>query len=142
MVTRLYPLYQEIPLLQDTLLRESTVVTFWCSSREGKKLISALKGINFVILGPDLPITLLYHSMVPIGLGQAIIGGAQTVIHNTAKYHQKNIFFVTCSNRNCIVTTLSKELSNPLSLFAAIPIPDSTARCISRGKMFNLILAL
>ena len=80
--------------------------------------------------------------MVPIGLGQAILGGALTVIDDSAAYYQKNIFFMTCSNRKCMVTTLSKELSNPLSLFAAIPIPDLTAGCISKGKMFNLILAM
>ena len=90
----------------------------------------------FINLGPDLPIGLEGQSMVPLGLGQAILGGYDK------SHFQKSIYFLNCFNRGCIVTTLSKELSNPLSLFAAIPIPDSTARCISRGKMFNSILAL
>ena len=72
--------------------------------------------------------------MVPLGLGQAILGGVKgnTGVH---EYHKK-VYFMTCSDRNCIITTLSKELSNPLSSFVAIPIPDLTARCISKGKMF------
>ena len=73
--------------------------------------------------------------MVPLGLGQAILGGLK--VNNIGEYdYQKKVYFMTCSNRNCIVTTLSKELSDPLLFFAAIPIPDLTARCISKGKMF------
>ena len=78
--------------------------------------------------------------MVPLGLGQAILGGMQTLDNN----YQKKIYFMTCTNRNCFVTTLSKELSDPLSRFVAIPIPDLTALCISKGpgKMFNLRLKI
>ena len=69
--------------------------------------------------------------MVPLGLGQVILGGGQTWRDNFSK----KIFLMTCSNRNCILTTLSKELSDPLSRFVAIAIPDITAACISKGKM-------
>ena len=86
----------------------------------------------FVTLGPDLPIELYGHSMVPLGLGQAILGGLKGNYIGEIDY-QKKVYFMTCSNRNCIVTTLSKELSDPLSYFVAIPIPDLTARCISKG---------
>ena len=84
-----------------------------------------------MILGPDLPIELMGHSMVPLGLGQAILGGMQ----NSWDNYEKKIYFLTCSNSNCIFTTLSKELSDPLSYFVAIAIPDTTANCISKGKI-------
>ena len=68
--------------------------------------------------------------MVPLGLGQAILGG-----YGAGEY-QKKIYFMNCFNRDCIVTTLSKELSDPLFGFVAIPIPDITAACISKGNTF------
>ena len=73
------------------------------------------------------------HSMVSLGLGQAIIGGL-----DDSSNEQKKIYFINCFNRDCILTTLSKELSDPLFGFVAIPIPDITAACISKGNMFNL----
>ena len=72
--------------------------------------------------------------MVPLGLGQAILGGSSGMNYDD---FETKIYFMTCSNRNCICTPLSKELSVPLSGFVAISIPDLTARCISEGKMFN-----
>ena len=83
-------------------------------------------------LGPDLPTELLAHSMVPLGLGQAVLGGK-----DGSGNHQKNIYFMTCSNRNCIITTLTNELSHPIAWFVAIPISDLMAGCISAGKMLN-----
>ena len=71
--------------------------------------------------------------MVPLGLGQAILGGEDD--YN----YQKKIFFITCSNRNCIVTTLSNELSHPIKFFVSIPISDLIAGCISEGKIYNFI---
>ena len=68
--------------------------------------------------------------MVPLGLGQAILGGRDDSLNS-----QKKIYLMNCFNRGCIVTTLSKELSDPLSYFVAIAIPDITAACISKGKM-------
>ena len=82
-----------------------------------------------MILGPDLPIELMGHSMVPLGLGQAILGG-----YGNGDY-QKKIYFTTCSNRNCIFTTLTKKLSDVKGDFVAIAIPDTTANCISKGKI-------
>ena len=87
---------------------------------------------DFVTLGPDLPIELWMHSMVPLGLGQAILGGL-----DGSSNHQKKIYFMTSSNRNCIITTLTNELSHPIRDFVAIPISDLNAGCISEGKMFN-----
>ena len=69
--------------------------------------------------------------MVPLGLGQAILGGHYDFIT------QKKIFFITCSNKNCIVTTLPNELSHPIDDFVAIPIADQMAGCISEGKICN-----
>ena len=75
--------------------------------------------------------------MVPLGLGQAILGGL-----DENDNFQKRIYFMNCFNHGCIVTTLSKELSDPLSEFVATAIPDITAACISKGKTlvqkFNL----
>ena len=86
--------------------------------------------------------------MVPLGLGQAILGGLSADISEfdyetvdiSAKDYQKKIYFMTCFNHSCTVTPLSKELAYPQSFFVAIPIPDLTARCISKGTMFNLRL--
>ena len=70
--------------------------------------------------------------MVPLGLGQAILGGK-----DGSGNHQKKIYFMTCSNRNCIVTPLPNELSHPIENFVAIPISDLIAGCISEGNMLN-----
>ena len=70
--------------------------------------------------------------MVPLGLGQAILGGK-----DSSGNYQKKIYFMTCSNRNCFMSTLTNELSHPLSHFVAIPISDQMAGCISEGKMLN-----
>ena len=45
---------------------------------------------------------------------------------------------MTCFNHDCIINTLSKELSDPLASFVAIAIPDITSACISKGNMSNL----
>ena len=73
-----------------------------------------------------MPLT--YHSMVRLGKGQAIVGG-----WNNADALAK-IYFMTCSNRNCIISLLDRELSVPKALFVAIPIPDTISGCITGGK--------
>ena len=98
-------------------------------------LISEMSWFGFVTLGPDLPVELWLHSMVPLGLGQAILGGM-----NENNNYQKKIYFMTCSNRNCIISTLTNELSHPISDFVAIPISDVMAGCISEGKIYNFTL--
>ena len=72
--------------------------------------------------------------MVPLIHGQAIIGGYS---YNGA---QNKIYFLTCSNMICIISTLSQELSVPRHDFVAIPITDSISGCISGGKKVILIL--
>ena len=66
--------------------------------------------------------------MAGLDEGQAIFGG-----DNWYEY-QKKIYFLTCSNRNCKIEALTKELSVPKSGIMAIPIPDTIAECISSGK--------
>ena len=83
----------------------------------------------FHISGPLLPITLGFHSMVRLGKGQAIFGGE---INNND--FQTKIYSMTCSNRNCIISLLNRELSVPKSGFVAIPIPDTISGCITGGK--------
>ena len=87
-------------------------------------------------LGPNLPIPLQYHSMVPLIHGQAIIGGNS----GTGTQINEKIYFLTCSNMICTVSTLSQELSVPRHYFVAIPIPDSMSGCISGGKKAILFL--
>ena len=77
-----------------------------------------------------MPIPLEGHSMVPLGLGQAILGG----IDDNAAFQTK-IYHVTCSNQLCDITTLSKELSTPKHYFVAIPIPDDVSDCISASTL-------
>ena len=82
----------------------------------------------FQISGPLLPITLHRHSMVRLGKGQAILGG-RGIVDDQAK-----IYLMTCSNRNCIISLLDRELSEPKGYFVAIPIPDTSSGCITGGK--------
>ena len=81
-------------------------------------------------LGPFLPLPLLDHSMVRLGKGQAILGG-----YSNGNY-QAMIYSMTCSNRNCIISLLDRELSDPKSDFVAIPIPDTISGCITGGKKY------
>ena len=90
--------------------------------------------VLYYILGPILPVPLDDHSMVPLIHGQAIIGGCS--YGNEA---QNKIYFLTCSNMICTISTLSQELSVPRAGFVAIPIPDSMSGCISGGKKAILI---
>ena len=94
-------------------------------------VFSVLTHSNFLfqISGPLLPISLSGHSMVRLGKGQAILGGWG--IHHE---HKAKIYSIGCSNRNCIITFLNRELSVPKGSFVAIPIPDTISLCITGGK--------
>ena len=81
-----------------------------------------------IFAGPDLPIGLSDHSMVALGLGQAVLGG-----YANAEY-QKKIYLITRSEQNFIISMLSQELSTPRTYFVAIPIPDSMSGCISNSE--------
>ena len=67
--------------------------------------------------------------MVRLGKGQAILGGKTS----NGGYEAK-IYSMTCSNRNCIISLLNRELSVPKTGFVAIPIPDTISGCITGGK--------
>ena len=82
-----------------------------------------------IISGPDLPIPLNGHSMISLGLGQAILGG----YGNSTT--QSKIYLITCSEHIFVISVLSKELSVPRGVFVAIPIPDSMSGCISASKL-------
>ena len=92
--------------------------------------------------GPDLPIGLYGHSMVALGLGQAVLGGYS----NSGP--QKKIYLITCSEQICMISLLNQELSIPRQYFVAIPIPDSMSGCISNSefgyfwKEISLVLTL
>ena len=58
--------------------------------------------------------TLTHHSMVRLGKGQAIVGGWSNA-DTLAK-----IYFMTCSNRNCIISLLDRELSVPKRYFVIL----------------------
>ena len=68
--------------------------------------------------------------MVRLGKGQAIIGGQSNGVH------QAKIYSMSCSNRNCIILLLNKEISVPNEYFVAIPIPDTITGCITGGKNY------
>ena len=68
------------------------------------------------------------HSMVRLGKGQAILGG------DNNGDHQDKIYSMTCSNRNCTISLLDRELSVPKYDFVAIPIPDTISGCITDGR--------
>ena len=87
------------------------------------------------IAGPDLPTTLFGHSMVTLGLGQAILGG-QSLGLGQYEYERK-IYFVSCYQLICGVSTVNQEISAPRGHFIAIPIPDSISGCVSKGKFLH-----
>ena len=70
--------------------------------------------------------------MVRLGRGQAIIGGKS----NSASggVYQATIYSMGCSNRNCIISLLNRELSVPKDQFVAIPMPDTISGCITGGE--------
>ena len=74
-----------------------------------------------------MPKALALHSLVPFGKDVVIFGG----IDSNGKV-SKGIYKLTCSNRACTWTTMNQELSVGRSLFVAIPIPDSVAKCRSK----------
>ena len=82
-------------------------------------------------LGQDLPLPIAGHSMVPLGFGQAILGGRDPS-HNGAYYSA--IYLMKSSQHICKVLQLDKRLSVPRALGVVIPIPDSMAQCISESK--------
>ena len=69
------------------------------------------------------------HSMVPLGSGQAIIGG-----YGNGE-DQGKIYNFTCANRECKITKMSQELAIPRTRFVAIPIPDDLSGCTWEGKI-------
>ena len=71
--------------------------------------------------------------MVPLGHGQAILGG-----RDDNDVFQNKIYHITCSQQICTLSKMKKELSVPRAYFVAIPIPDSMSGCISQS-MFGFI---
>ena len=74
---------------------------------------------------------LFYHSMVRLGKGQAILGGHSQVVM------QAKIYSMTCSNKNCIISLLDRELSSPKYAFVAIPIPEYRKNCNSKACLVD-----
>ena len=70
------------------------------------------------------------HSMVALGLGQAIIGGL-----NEYEVTKKKIYNLECSKGDCEISMIGVELSIERSSFVAIPIPDFLSGCILEGKV-------
>ena len=69
--------------------------------------------------------------MVPLGLGQAIIGG------ETNEGYTKNIYHLECSQETCDISKFGSELLLARGSFVAIPIPDFLSGCITEGKDFD-----
>ena len=82
-----------------------------------------------IYAGVDLPIGIRSHSMVILGLGQAIIGGRAS-----DNDYRKEIYHYSCYHYNCTISLLNHSLEVPRAYFVAIPIPDSTSGCISHSK--------
>ena len=68
--------------------------------------------------------------MVRIGKGQAILGGYGKVHGRHTK-----IYSMDCSNRNCTISLLNRELSVARYLFVAIPIPDKFSGCTTERNI-------
>ena len=91
--------------------------------------------------GPDLSIPLFGHSMVPLSNGQAILGGTFFIygIMDQREFNP-NIYFLTCSNLECNIQTMTQTASFLATSFVAIPIPDDMSGCIFRGKLIELTI--
>ena len=70
--------------------------------------------------------------MVPLELGQAIIGGETDGTRTNKIYH------LECSQEIWDLSKLDAELSMARESFVAIPIPDFLSGCISEGKILTL----
>jgi hypothetical protein len=68
--------------------------------------------------------------MVRLGKGQAILGGTNRDIGFETK-----IYSMDCSNKNCTISLLNRELTIPRTLFVAIPIPDRLSGCTTEGNI-------
>ena len=68
--------------------------------------------------------------MARIGKGQAILGG-----YGRLHGRQTKIYSMDCSNKNCTISLLKKELSAARSAFVAIPIPDKLSGCTTEGDI-------
>ena len=71
--------------------------------------------------------------MVKLGTGQAILGGVSDF-----NSYQNKIYLLTCSNRNCLISLLNRELSVAKEEFMAIPIPDTMSGCVTGGKLHQM----
>ena len=91
--------------------------------------------------GPNLSIPLCGHSMVPLSNGQAILGGIFFIygIMDQDEWNP-NIYFLTCSNLECNIQTMTQTASFLATYFVAIPIPDDMSGCIFRGKLIELTI--
>ena len=100
---------------------------------------AAEKEIGYFITSPiyagaDLAIGIRSHSMVILGLGQAILGGKAADNDNTDKNYRKEIYHFKCYQHDCTISLLNQFLEVPRAYFVAIPIPDRTSGCISDRK--------
>ena len=79
--------------------------------------------------------------MVPLSNGQAILGGTFFIygIMDQREFNP-NIYFLTCSNLECNIQTMTKTASFLATYFVAIPIPDDMSGCIFRGKLIELTI--
>ena len=89
--------------------------------------------------GPNLSIPLWGHSMVPLSNGQAILGGIYFNKGIKIEWNP-NIYFLTCSNLECNIQTMTQTASFLATDFVAIPIPDDMSGCIFRGKLIELTI--
>ena len=83
-----------------------------------------------------MPLPLSHHSMVRIGKGQAILGGQSNGDCQEKEVSHSKIYSLTCSNRNCIISLLDREVSVQKGHFVAIPIADTISGCITGGKNY------
>ena len=84
----------------------------------------------FQTSGPLLPMALFDHRMVRLGKGQAILGG-----YSRGNGYQTKIYSMDCSNRNCTISLLNRELPVLRRSFVAIPITDKLSGCTTEGNI-------
>ena len=74
----------------------------------------------------------MFIAWIPLSL--SLLGQLLQSIDNTKIYHY------TCSQRSCLISTLTQELAVPRTNFVAIPIPDSLSGCILESKLMFILI--
>ena len=82
-----------------------------------------LASFDNLSIGPELPIPLLYHSMIEYGNDLIVMGGYS----DSSKV--KSIYRLSCALWSCKWTKMKQTLSYDRERLVSIPLPNSIVIC-------------